>query len=130
MTAKVITSMSGLLDVIRARRDELNISHELIDDLAGFPAGYTGKLLAPIPVRGISHMSLGGILGALGLGLVVIEDPGQRAKVEGRWRPRKRPSKCERAGALNSPISEPMLSSTNVSGDDDVQTTLEFPAEG
>jgi hypothetical protein len=86
MTAKVITSMSGLLDVIRARRDELNISHELIDDLAGFPAGYTGKLLAPIPVRGISHMSLGGILGALGLGLVVIEDPGQRAKVEGRWR--------------------------------------------
>jgi hypothetical protein len=129
MTAKVITSMPELLDAIRRRRDELNISHETIDALAGFPSGYTGKLLAPIPVRGVSHMSLGGVLGALAMGLVPVEDSGQRAKVEGRWQPRKRPSKREHPGALIETRSEPMLSSTKASGDDDVQTTFEFPAK-
>jgi hypothetical protein len=95
MTAKLIRSMPELLAVIRQRRDALNVSHELLDDLAGFPAGYTGKLLAPEPVRGISHMSLGGLLGALGIALVAIEDTGAPAagRVRGKWTPRKRPQR-------------------------------------
>jgi hypothetical protein len=127
MTAKVITSMAGILDVVRARRDELNISHETIDEIAGFPAGYTSKLLAPTPMRGVSHMSLGGVLGALAIGLVVVEDPGQRAKVEGRWRPRKRLVRRELPSALLANESEGIVVSTN--GDDDVQVTFEFPAK-
>ena len=119
--------MSGVLDVVRARRDELNISHETIDEIAGFPAGYTSKLLAPTPIRGISHMSLGAVLGALAIGLVVVEDPGQRAKVEGRWRPRKRLVKCELPSALLANGSGETVAST--SGDDDVQATFEFPAK-
>jgi hypothetical protein len=131
MTSKVITSMSALLDAIRARRDELNLSHETIDSLAGFPAGYTGKLLAPVPVRGISHMSLTAILGALGIGLVVVEDTAQRAKVEDRWQPRKRAvTKRSDPGALLTTGSNPMLPSTNASGDKHVvQTTFEFSPE-
>ncbi|WP_213737069.1 hypothetical protein [Bradyrhizobium sp. dw_411] len=127
MTAKVITSMPGLLDAIRARRDELNISNETIDEIAGLPARYTSKLLSPIPVRGISHMSLTAILGALGIGLVVVEDTGQREKVAGRWQPRKRAPNRKLSGALLEPAIQPMLSSTN--GGPDVQTTFEFPAE-
>jgi hypothetical protein len=42
MTAP-IRSQSELLDAIRARRDELNISHETIDNIAGFQAGYTSS---------------------------------------------------------------------------------------
>jgi hypothetical protein len=93
MTAKLIHSMSDLLDVIRARRDELNISHETIDHLAGFPAGYTSKLLAPEPLRGIGYMSLGAVMGALGMAMVAIEDATAAARVHQKWVPRKRPQR-------------------------------------
>lgn len=92
MTAP-IRSMAGLLEVIRARRDELNISHETIDSIAGLQAGYTSKMLAEKPIRGIGYMSLGAVLGSLGIGLVVVEDTEQRAKVETRWQKRKRTQK-------------------------------------
>lgn len=127
MTAKVITTMTGLIDAIRARQDELDLSCETIDELAGFPARYTAKLLAPTPMRGISHMSLTAILGVLGIGLVVVEDTGQRQKIEGRWQPRKRVTKRKLPGALLETGSEPMLQSTN--GAADVQATFEFPPE-
>jgi hypothetical protein len=93
MTAKLIHGMPELLDVIRARRDALNISHETIDELAGFPSGYTGKLLASDPVRGLGYMSLGGVLGALGMALVAIEDSAAAARVLKKWVPRKRPQR-------------------------------------
>jgi hypothetical protein len=126
MTAKVITSMTGLLEAIRARQDELDLSCETIDEIAGLPARYTAKLLAPTPLRGISHMSLTAILGALGIGLVVVEDSGQREKVEDRWKPRKRVTKRKFPGALLNERSGPMVTSTNASGDDDVQPSLEL----
>jgi hypothetical protein len=127
MTAKVINSMTGVLDAIRARRDELNLSHEAIDALCGFPGGYTSKLLAPVPIRGVSHMSLTAILGALALGFVVVEDPGQRQKIEGRWQPRKRAPNRKPAGALLANESGQIVPSTN--GGADVQATFEFPAQ-
>jgi hypothetical protein len=127
MTAKVITSMTGLLEAIRARQDELDLSCETIDEIAGLPARYTAKLLAPVPLRGISHMSLTAILGALGIGLVVVEDDAQREKVEDRWKPRKRVTKRKFPGALLDASTSPIVSSSN--GDTDVQTTFKFPAE-
>jgi hypothetical protein len=96
MTSKLIHDMPGLLDVIRARRDELNISHETIDALCKFQDGYTGKLLAPEPVRGLGYGSLGALLGALGLGLVVVEDSAAAARVRRNWVPRKRPQRKTR----------------------------------
>ena len=93
MTAKLIHGMPELLDVIRARRDALNLSHETIDDLAGFPAGYTGKLLSPNPIRGVGYMSLGAVMGALGIALVAIEDSAAAERVREKWVPRKRPQR-------------------------------------
>jgi hypothetical protein len=93
MTTKLIRSMPELLAVIRARRDHLNISHETIDEIAGFPAGYTGKLLAPEPLRGISHMSLGAVMGALKIALVAVEDSAAASRVHEKWVPRKRPQR-------------------------------------
>src|SRR5579859_6276253 len=102
MTAP-IRSMAELLDVIRAKRDALNVSHETIDQIAGVPSGYTSKILAPEPIRGVGYKSLGDILGALAIALVPIEDDEQRAKVQGRWQKRKRP---QRLVAHQSEISE------------------------
>jgi hypothetical protein len=93
MQRRVARSRAELLQVLRDRRDELNISHSLIDALGGLPDGYAGKLLAPEPVRGLGPMSLGTLLGALGLGIVevtIVEDPAQIEAMRDRWRPRKR----------------------------------------
>jgi hypothetical protein len=89
MTAP-IRDMAGLVEAIRRRKDELNISNETIDAIAGFQSGYAGKVLAPKPIRHVGYMSLGLILGALGVGLQVVEDEEVRGRVEGRWTRRKR----------------------------------------
>jgi hypothetical protein len=88
MTAP-IRSMAELVNALRARRDELDISHETIDAIAGLQSGYASKLLAPRAPRNIGYMSLGDIMGALGIGLKVVEDSEQIQRVAGRWQKRK-----------------------------------------
>src|SRR4051812_1815741 len=90
MTAP-IRSMPELVQALRTRRDELNISHETIDAIAGLQSGYTSKLLAPKPIKNLGPMSFGSLLGALGLAVVVVPDPQAEAKVEKHWVKRKRP---------------------------------------
>jgi hypothetical protein len=93
MSSWTIKSRDELLQVIRARRDALNISHETIDGLTGLPDGYSSKLLAPTPIKNLGPMSLGALLSALALGIVTVtidEDPEQAAKMVNRWKPRRR----------------------------------------
>lgn len=92
MTAP-IRSMPELVAALRARRDELNISHETIDSIAGLQAGYTSKLLAPVPIKHLGRMSFEAILGALGIALVAVPDPVAIAKVGKHWQKRKRPQR-------------------------------------
>lgn len=92
MTAP-IRSMPELLDVIRARRDELNISHETIDSIAGLQPGYASKLLAPKPIKNLGPMSMGAVLGALGIALIAVPDQQAADRVSTRWQKRKRPQK-------------------------------------
>jgi hypothetical protein len=92
MTAP-IRSMDELVQALRTRRDELNISHETIDAIAGLQSGYTSKLLAPKPIKNLGPMSFGSLLGALGLAVVVVPDPQAEARVEKHWTKRKRPMK-------------------------------------
>jgi len=84
-----IRDMAGLVEALRQRRDALDISHETIDEISGLQSGYAGKLLAPRAPRNLSYNSLGLILGALGVGLQVVEDQEQIAKVAKRWQKRK-----------------------------------------
>jgi hypothetical protein len=90
---RLIRSIDDLVAALRARRDELNVSHELLDDLAGYQSGYTSKLLAPDPMKGLGPMSLPALLGALGAALVLVEDSAQAERVRDRWVPRKRPQR-------------------------------------
>jgi hypothetical protein len=103
---KLVHDMPGVLDVMRAQRDRLNLSHETLDAISGLPSGYVGKVLAPEPVRGLGYMSLGALLGALGLALIVVEDSAAAERVRRKWVPRKRPQRLEspppRTGALIS----------------------------
>jgi hypothetical protein len=73
-----------LVRAIRTWIAELGTAGETIDDVAGLPLRYTMKLLAPVPVKGIGRTSLGPLLGALGLKLVVAVDHEVLARIRHR----------------------------------------------
>jgi hypothetical protein len=75
-----------LVEALRARAEELNVSRETIDSVSGLQSGYSAKLLCQI--KGVGRTSLGPILGSMGLVLVVAEDPAALAKVRERLVPR------------------------------------------
>jgi hypothetical protein len=99
------TSYAQLLDVLRARKNELNISFETLDALSGLQNGYSAKLIGPSVTRRLGEVSLGCLLGALCLKLTVQPDPVALARIKHRLTPRKasfahsRPA-AEPAGAL------------------------------
>jgi hypothetical protein len=100
MTAP-IRSMPELVAALRARRDELQLTHETIDAIAGWPSGYAGKLLAPEPIKNLGWSSLGLALNTFGIALVVVEDEEQKRRVEKRWTPRERPQRAPLGIALS-----------------------------
>lgn len=97
MKPRLIASREQLLQVVRDRRDELDLSHETLDAIAGVQGGYSGKLLCDPPMRGFGEMSLKAVLDALALRIavvVIVEDEDMAKRVGARWRPRRRqPSK-------------------------------------
>ena len=89
--APLIRSMEELLEALRARRDQLQLTYETIDHIAGWPSFYAAKLLAPEPIKNLGWQSLGLALDSTGVALVVVENVEQAAKVRSRWIPRERP---------------------------------------
>lgn len=84
MQATSVSNYTALLDCIRARKAELDISFEVLDAVSGLQSGYSAKLLAPHPARHMGELSLACILGALGLRLICVEDPEALALVRDR----------------------------------------------
>jgi hypothetical protein len=75
----------GLRDAIRARVEQLNISRECLDEVAGLPAGYSGKLLSQGKAKDVKRfgpLSLDLLLKATGLKLVLVDDREALAKVQ------------------------------------------------
>jgi hypothetical protein len=73
-----------LVAALRAWIAELNVAGETIDDVAGLPLRYTAKLLGPAQLKGIGPISMGPLLGALGLKLVVAVDHETLARISYR----------------------------------------------
>lgn len=108
MVPKLVTTTSELVQLVRDRRDELDIPHEVIDAICGYADGYTSKLLAPTPIKNFGEMSLSAVLSALALGIAVVvitEDEEQKLLVSGRWRKRIHQQR-RRLGALPAPLTE------------------------
>ena len=113
MTTKLIHTMPEFLQGLRDRRMAINITFETLDLIAGTQNGYAAKCLGPRPIKNLGEMSFGAYLGALGVAVVLVEDPAAVARVRHLWVPRKRPQRLEHAGALYFDQSEPMLASTD-----------------
>jgi hypothetical protein len=88
-----IRSMPELIEALRCRARELQLTHETIDSVAGLQSGYTSKLLAPKPIKNLGPMSFESLLGALGVAVVVIDDPEQVKRISMQWTKRTRPLK-------------------------------------
>lgn len=86
----VIRTYDELIAALRGRAEELDVSRQTIDAIAKFPDGYAAKLLAPVPVKTLSRMSVGAILHALGVKLSLSEDHESLDRIEKHLAKRKR----------------------------------------
>lgn len=73
-------SYADLQPILRARADALGLSRVELDRIAGVPAGYSSKVLAEVPLRQLGPDTLGPMVGALAVKLIVVEDPEALAK--------------------------------------------------
>ena len=80
----IARSHDELLGAIKVRVAELDVSYETIDQVGGLPERYVNKLFAPVPLKGLGRVSMGLLLGALGLKLLVVEDAEAYARVRDR----------------------------------------------
>jgi hypothetical protein len=85
----IVRDYAGLVECLRRRAEELDVSRMTLDDVAGLPSGLTGKILGGAHVKKLGRLSLGGLLGALGLELVVRENPDALERVRRRLEKRK-----------------------------------------
>jgi hypothetical protein len=85
----VIRDYASLIEAIRAPVAELQITHETVDHVSGIQSGYTSKLLCRPPMKPLGAISLGCVLGALGMQLIAVEDPEALERVRHRLLPRK-----------------------------------------
>jgi hypothetical protein len=76
----------SLVDALRARAAErrIAISSPSVHEVAGLPDRYLTKLLGPARSRSLGQISLGPVLAVLGIKLMIVEDPEQVARLEGR----------------------------------------------
>ena len=75
------TCCDELVDAFRARKTALRLSNEAIDHIIPLAAGHCDKLIGPSQTRGLSQLSLDGMLAALALKLIVVVDPDQVARM-------------------------------------------------
>lgn len=88
-----VTSTAELLDAIRDRRDDLDVPHAVIGEVAGLADGHVSTLLAPNATKNLGELSLGALLGALALRIARVEltvDEAEAERLIHRWRRRRR----------------------------------------
>lgn len=78
----------GLLDGLRARIEQLNVAGETLDQISGLARGHAHKLVGVRPVKTLGLKSLGDMLGALGLRIVLEHDQDAFDLVAGRLKRR------------------------------------------
>jgi hypothetical protein len=86
----VVTCYESLRGALCARKEELHVAGQVLDEVAGLPENYVSKLLAHKPQRRIGWDSLLPLLGSLGCKLLLVDDPEARRRNKRRkiWQKR------------------------------------------
>ena len=110
----MIRTEGDLLDALRRRCDELRVSHRVLDNVAKFTDGYTGKLLCRPPIKRLNTRSLFWFLDAIGCSLHLVEtqtaaDLQQRFPRDWEVRPERYTSSDARHEPIRRVISRNFL---------------------
>lgn len=100
----LLRTANDIVEAYRRRVAELGLTHATVDAISGLPDGYTGKLLAPVPMKTMSRKAIELLNGALGMGFVVAIDEEQVKRVCRRWIQRKRPHNRSASITASIPI--------------------------
>jgi hypothetical protein len=79
-----ISSYNDLHALLRQRAAELELSREMIDERSGVQPGYSGKILAPRPIRRLGAFVIELICPALGVKLIAVEDAEALERLKGK----------------------------------------------
>jgi hypothetical protein len=106
------TSYTELMSAIQAQVGALGLKLTDFDDLAGFPAGLSGKVFGLLQVKRLGPEKMFDALCAAGLRLRVEVDPAQEAKMRIRIAENYNPRQANqsRNGNAASPVSAAALS--------------------
>lgn len=88
---RIVTDMEGLHEAFIDRVEDLNVTRLAIDEAGGFTGGHSAKILCNPPIKNIGKVSLGKLLKATGMALVMVVDDERFAPVRAEMAKRKRP---------------------------------------
>jgi hypothetical protein len=86
----VVHDYDGLIAALRQRAEALDVSNATLDAATGLADGYVGGVLAMNGKRTLGKLSLGLLLSAMGLRLVVVEDREALKRIRPLLEPRKK----------------------------------------
>lgn len=81
------SNYDGVVEALRARKEELGYSDLELDARAGLAAGHTSKVLGPARTKGMGSVVLELYMAALAVDVVIVDSPAKRAllvKYDGR----------------------------------------------
>ena len=91
MEPQTIGDYATLMRTLRARVAELGITHETLDDLAGFQSGYASKLLCDPPMKRLGPITLHIMFGALAMRQQLVHDEEAYGRLQHRLERRLKP---------------------------------------
>ena len=80
-----IRSYNDLLDVLVARKNELGLSNETLEEIAGVTRGHVDKVFGPSREKRMGWFLFGLILPSLALKLLAVVDEPQAKLMHARW---------------------------------------------
>ena len=110
--SEAVTSYTELMSAIQARVGVLGLKLTDFDDLAGFPAGLSGKVFGMLQVKRLGPEKVFDAIRAAGLRIRVEIDPEQTAKMAIRISENYNPRQANqsRPGHASTPLSTAVLS--------------------
>jgi hypothetical protein len=87
----VAKDYSELIAALNRRRAELCLTLSELDELSGLADRHCSKLLSATPTKFIGTVSLPCLLAALGLKIIIVDDPAALERIKGRLARRAAP---------------------------------------
>jgi hypothetical protein len=98
-----ITCYNDLVKAFRARKAELGLSNEGLDDAAGLTRGHTSKLLGPSRGKRIGAVTIEALMLGLAVDLVMVESPEKLAVMQPHYQRRREHNVRTRARKQQTP---------------------------